>query len=260
MTSVPLGENISIFVTTFNKRLYDSYAHQLIDTYKATKQKPHMLVFVEDNPSLYPKVDKVHYLNIFDFEPDCKDFINRNKVRSPIKKVDSTATNFFEQAGRFSYKVFAQSAARCWADKIFYIDSDCKFVDTIPRLWWQQCLPNLTFLSFYDRPNQYTETGFVAFNSASPIANEFFEAYKNWYVTDKVYSIKKDGKNFWTDCHTLDATRQMFKDDPRYAEKPLGDGRNGHIMARDKFINPYIDHRKGRRKFQSNSPEWRKHR
>ena len=165
MTSVPLGENISIFVTTFNKRLYDSYAHQLIDTYKATKQKPHMLVFVEDNPSLYPKVDKVHYLNIFDFEPDCKDFINRNKERSPIKKVDSTATNFFEQAGRFSYKVFAQSAARCWADKIFYIDSDCKFVDTIPRLWWQQCLPNLTFLSFYDRPNQYTETGFVAFLS-----------------------------------------------------------------------------------------------
>ena len=249
---IPLGGNSSLFVTTFNKRLYDDYAHQLIDSYKATNQKPHMLVFVEDSPSLYPKVDKVKYENIYDFEPDLKDFIQRNKHR--------VANNFYEQAIRFSYKVFAQSAARAWADKIFYVDSDCKFMDTIPRLWWQQCLPMLTFLSFYDRPSQYTETGFVAFNNSSLIANDFFREYKNWYVTDKVYSIKKLGKNFWTDCHTLDGTRQMFKSDPRYSEKPLGDGRNGHIMARDTFLNPYIDHRKGQRKKQANSPEWRRNR
>ena len=249
---IPLGGNSSLFVTTFNKRLYDDYAHQLIDSYKATNQKPHMLVFVEDSPSLYPKVDKVKYENIYDFEPDLKDFIQRNKHR--------VANNFYEQAIRFSYKVFAQSAARAWADKIFYVDSDCKFMDTIPRLWWQQCLPMLTFLSFYHRPSQYTETGFVAFNTSSLVANEFFLAYKNWYVTDKVYSINKLGKNFWTDCHTLDGTRQMFKNDPRYSEKPLGDGGNGHIMARDTFINPYIDHRKGKRKYQPNSPEWRRNR
>ena len=241
-----------IFCTTFNKRLYDEYAHQLIDSYVATNQKPHMYVFVEDSPRLYPKVDRVHYYNLFDFEPDCKDFVQRNKHR--------VANNFYEEAVRFSYKVFAQSAARGWGRKIYYVDSDCKFMDTIYDSWYQSILPNLTFLSFYDRPSQYTETGFVAFNNSSLIANEFFQAYKNWYITDKVYTIKKLGKNFWTDCHTLDGTRQMFKNDPRYSEKPLGDGRNGHIMARDTFLNPYIDHRKGQRKKQANSPEWSKNR
>ena len=241
-----------IFCTTFNKRLYDDYAHQLIDSYVATNQKPHMYVFVEDNPNLYPKVDRVHYYNLFDFEPDCKDFVQRNKHR--------TANNFYEEAVRFSYKVFAQSAARGWGTKIYYVDSDCKFMDTIHDSWYQNCLPDLTFLSFYHRPSQYTETGFVAFNNRSRVVDDFFREYKKWYITDKVYTIKKLGKNFWTDCHTLDGTRQMFKDDPRYSEKPLGDGRNGHIMARDTFINPYIDHRKGQRKKQANSPEWRRNR
>ena len=241
-----------IFCTTFNKRLYDEYAHQLIDSYVATNQKPHMYVFVEDSPRLYPKVDRVHYYNLFDFEPDCKDFVQRNKHR--------VANNFYEEAVRFSYKVFAQSAARGWGRKIYYVDSDCKFMDTIYDSWYQSILPNLTFLSFYDRPSQYTETGFVAFNNRSRVVDDFFREYKKWYITDKVYTIKKLGKNFWTDCHTLDGTRQMFKNDPRYSEKPLGDGRNGHIMARDTFLNPYIDHRKGQRKKQANSPEWSKNR
>lgn len=241
----------TMFCATFNKRLYDEYAHQLIDTYVATKQVVPLYVFVEDNPKLYPPRRNVYYKNLFDYEPDLKDFVQRNKHR--------TANNFYEEAIRFSYKVFAQSAARGWATKIYYVDSDCKFMGTIPYTWYQNCLPNMTFMSFYDRPQQYTETGFVAFNTNSLITTEFFEEYKKWYITDKVYSIQKLGKNFWTDCHTLDATRQMFKSDFRYSEKPLGDGGNGHIMARDTFLNPYIDHRKGKRKQQANSPEWRKH-
>ena len=247
-----------VFCTTFNKKLYDEYAHQLIDTFVATKQIPMMYVFVEDNPMYYPKVDRVHYLHIYDYEPDLKDFVERNNHRK--------ADTFYEEAIRFSYKVFAQSAARHRGDKVIYVDSDCKFMDTIPGTWYQQLIPNLTFLSFYDRPNQYTETGLVAFNvkpesdHTTSLCTDFFNAYRDWYKTDKVYTINKLGKNFWTDCHTLDATRQMFKNDPRYNEKPLGDGGNGHIMARDSFINPYIDHRKGPRKRQSNSPEWRKNR
>ena len=54
-----------VFCTTFNKKLYDEYAHQLIDTFVATKQIPMMYVFVEDNPMYYPKVDRVHYLHIY---------------------------------------------------------------------------------------------------------------------------------------------------------------------------------------------------
>ena len=241
-----------IFATTYNKKLYDEYAHQLITSYLTTKQTIPMYVFVEDDPKTYPQRNNVHYYNLFELEPECKEFGERHKMK--------IANSFFEQAVRFSYKVFAQSAARNFGDKIYYVDSDCRFMDTIPESWYECCLPDNKFLSFYDSPTQYTETGFVAFNNTRKIANEFFDEYKKWYIKDRVYLIKRLGKNFWTDCHTLDGTRQTFKDNPEYSEQALGDGVNGHIMARDKFINPYIDHRKGPRKRQQNSPEWRKHR
>lgn len=240
-----------IFVTTYNSVLYKAYAHQLITSYLETKQTIPMYVFVEDDPINYPQRNNVHYVNLFEVEPDCKAFVERNKHRVPA--------DFFEDAVRFSYKVFAQSAARNYGEKIFYVDSDSKFMKTIPDWWYEQCLPNDTFLTYYDRPGQYTETGFVAFNSKLSISTEFFKEYKDWYVKDRVYLIKRLGKNFWTDCHTLDGTRQSFIKRPDYKEKALGDGKNGHIMARDKFLNPYIDHRKGPRKHKPNSPEWSKH-
>ena len=40
-----------------------------------------------------------------------------------------------------------------------------------------------------------------------------------------------------------------------YKEKRLGDGQQGHIMARCKFIGPYIDHRKAIER-KNQSPEW----
>ena len=87
----------------------------------------------------------------------------------------------------------------------------------------------------------------------SMIEDIFFNRYKEWYISDKVFKLK-----FFTDCHTLDATRLKFTDNPDYTEKKLGDGELGHIMARDKFINEYIDHRKGPRKGHKHSPEWRR--
>ena len=55
-----------VFCTTFNKKLYDEYAHQLIDTFVATKQIAHMYVYVEDNPKFYPQIPKVQHYNIVD--------------------------------------------------------------------------------------------------------------------------------------------------------------------------------------------------
>ena len=236
----------TMFCATFNKRLYDEYAHQLIDTYVATKQVVPLYVFVEDNPKLYPPRRNVYYKNLFDYEPDLKDFVQRNKHR--------TANNFYEEAIRFSYKVFAKTHLMLEGnyDYVFWVDADVMFKKTIT----EEIILSQLNSNYMIRTLAFIGTIVMFISCDSSIV---FEEYKNWYITDKVYSIQKLGKNFWTDCHTLDATRQMFKDDPRYSEKPLGDGRNGHIMARDTFLNPYIDHRKGKRKQQANSPEWRKH-
>lgn len=242
-----------IFITTYNKKLFDSYASKLVRTYHHTEQQIPLYVFVEDDIKQYDQVKNVTYLNLFELEPQLKQFKERNKSR-PVN-------NFFEDAIRFSYKVFTQSAARKYGKKIYYVDSDSVFIKQIPMEWFDECLPDGVFLSFYDRPQQYTETGFLAFNSTNKICDTFFEIYRNYYIFDTVYNIYRAGANgkekpFWTDCHTLDGTREAFKGNKDYSEKKLGDGRSAHIMARDIFINPYIDHKKGRRKTQSNSPEW----
>jgi len=234
-----------IFVTTFNKRLFDEYAHSLLKTYESTNQKIPLYVFVEDDTKQYPNYNNVHFLNLFEHEPDLKKFIDKHKD----KKVES----FFKDAVRFSYKVFAQNAARKYGDKIFFIDADCVFDKPIPIDWFDDFLPDDTFVSFYDRPQQYTETGFLAFNENKFISKAFFIYYLNLYKEDKVFELDN-----WTDCHTFDETRRYFKEDIHYKELSKGDGRNGHIMARDKNLNPYIDHRKGNRKQDEHSPEWRK--
>ena len=87
------------------------------------------------------------------------------------------------------------------------------------------------------------------------LTDKFYKMYKGMYVNDTVYHLQH-----YTDCHTLDNTRLNLLDEDTYKEKHLGDGENGHIMARDKFINPYLDHRKGPRKAQANSPEWKRNR
>ena len=213
-----------IFVTTFNKKLYDEYAKNLVDTYVKTKQEVPLYVFVEDDINYYKKIDGITYLNLFEEEPELKKFIERNKSKE--------ATSFTFDAVRFSYKVFAQNAARKYGNKMYYVDSDCVFVKQIPNNWYDECLPDDTLITFYDRPSKYTETGFLAFNNTHLLIDEFFEKYTEYYRKNTIYDLKA-----WTDCHTLDATRRICKFKNNYKEKALGDGRPAHIMARDTFIN-----------------------
>ena len=233
-----------IFVTTYNSVLYKAYAHQLITSYLTTQQTIPMYVFVEDDPKDYPQRNNVHYVNLFEVEPDCKAFVERNRHRVPA--------DFFEDAVRFSYKVFAQNAAREYADRMFFVDADMVFNKQIPLEVYDTILPKDIFVGFYDRPNQYTETGFIGFNNNKSISKKFFGHYLNLYKEDNIYNLEN-----WTDCHAFDETRKNMMNDIHYSETKWGDGNSGHIMARDKVMNPYIDHRKGKRKSELHSPEWR---
>ena len=77
------------------------------------------------------------------------------------------------------------------------------------------------------------------------ISKTFFKIYLDFYLQDKIFEMK-----FKTDCQALDATRKIMKKNPYYKETNRGDGLDGHVIFRDKEISVYIDHRKGRRKFE----------
>ena len=241
-----------IFVTTFNYTLFEKYAHKLIESFIKTNQDIQLFCYVEDDINLYPKENNIIYLDLFKEQPLCFEFVERNKVKS--KKYASIS--YLMDSVRFSYKVFAQNDARKHAEKFFFLDADTEFLKKIPIEWFDECLPDKTLLSFYDRLGYYTEAGFVGFNSL-PLNNKknklldiFFTQYTSYYIYDLIYSLPA-----FTDCHALDATRSRFillknytEEHANYNEKILGSWAKNQeldVMLYDDFINKYIRHKKG---------------
>ena len=141
-----------IFVTTFNINLFKRYAEKLIDSYITTNQEIDLYCYVEDDVSLYPKHKNIFYLNLYNQQPESFKFIERNKEKS--KK--ESEISYLLDAVRFSYKVFAQSDARKYADQFFFIDADTEFLNKIPQNWFVECLPEDVVISIYDRLGYYT--------------------------------------------------------------------------------------------------------
>lgn len=247
--------NSHYFVTSLNKKLFDQYAHNLFKTYTETNQQYPLYVYTEDKIDLFPKIPNVTFIDLFERQPECKKFADRhkNQLKEYVQKHPGVKEFRFD-AVRFSYKVFAQVDAKQYGNKMFFIDADCVFNKQMNEEVLNKLLPDDSFISFFDRPASYTETGFVGFNNTKPCADIFYKEYLNYYVNDKIFELVG-----YLDCDVFDATREKTKFQQGYKENKLGDGGKAHIMARDKFFNQYVDHKKGARKTLKHSPEWSKH-
>ena len=228
------------FITSFNKRLYDDYAHKFLQSYVDTKQTIKMICYVEEDFD-YPKIDGITYINIMKEMPELVAFKERHK-----DKIWHDDSDFLQNAVRFSHKVFAQYHASQLNKKFMWLDADNIFMKQFPDNFVETFIPGDTFTTFYGR-NHYTECGVVGFNCTLDISKKFFETYVNHYIKDTIWNMVNK-----TDCHAFDNTRNVIK----VKERNKNDGHGGHIIARDKEINPYIDHKKGKRKYKINSPEW----
>ncbi len=241
-----------IFVTTFNHSLFQNYAHRLVDSFIKTNQNIPLYCYVEDDVNLYPKYENITYLNLFIEQPNSLKFVERNKLKSQ----NNSKISYLLDSVRFSFKVFAQSDARKYAQKYFFIDADTEFLKKIPEDWYDVCLPDDILISVYDRLGYYTEAGFLGFNNL-PLNNKkqklldvFFTQYTSYYIYDLIYSLPA-----FTDCHALDATRSRFmllknytEEHANYNEKILGNWsqkQDLNVMHYDNFINKYIKHKKG---------------
>ncbi len=106
-------------------------------------------------------------------------------------------------------------------------------------------IPDNVSVTCYGRPN-YVETGIIGYNaSLGDVSKIFFQKYLSYYTEDKIFKSK-----FKTDSQALDGTRKEMKKIEGYVEIDKGDGMDGHVIHRDKFMLNYLDHRKGKRKYQ----------
>ena len=230
----------NFFITTFNKKLFDDYAHQFIKTYIDTKQSIKVICYVEEDFD-YPKHDNITYINLLKEVPELVEFKERHK-----DKIWEGDRDFLQNAVRFSHKVFSQYHASKLNKKFMWLDADNIFIKQIPDNFVETFIPGDTFTTFYGR-NHYTECGVVGFNCTLDISKKFFDIYLSHYTKDTIYNLPNK-----TDCHAFDITRKLIQ----VKERNKNDNHGGHIIARDKEINPYLDHKKGKRKYKDNSPEW----
>jgi hypothetical protein len=239
------------FLTTFNKKLYDEYAKELINTYLDTNQHIPLYCYVEeDDFSIYPQHSKIVYLNIFKESP-ILDFIKKydeGEVFDPL-----SSDRYVKDAVRFAYKVYAQCAGKNLGDRQFFIDADCIFLKQIPMDWYDSFIDDKDF-SYYPRPSYYTETGFVTYNCKSEVVHKFFDKFQEIYDSGKIFDYEQQN-----DSYIFDRVMEMF---PEATAKFHGGGDSindhefhRHVMARCPILSPYIDHRKGGRKNMKRSPE-----
>ena len=230
------------FITSFNKKLYNEYAHQFIDTYIKTKQTIKVKCYVESD-EVFINHPNFKFINIYSAMPQTKEFLDRSKDRPP-------AESFMVDARRFCFKVFAQYHASKQKEKFMWLDADNIFNKQIPTDWFNKFIPDNVFCSYYGR-KRYSELGVLGFNCKDEDSDKFFDVYLKHYTEDRIWNMQ-----YKTDCHAFDNTINMI----RPKEIRRGNGDQSHVIAIDSFINPYLDHKKGKRKAMAHSPEWEIHR
>ena len=233
-----------LFVTTFNEQIYKKFAYKFIDTYLKTKQEIPLVCYVDDDFN-YKKNTNITYIKLQDVMPELLEFKKRHKDKLIENDDDNLKPHIFLQnAIKFSHKVFSQCHASYGNKKFMYVDGDCVFNKKVDKEFFNDFIPDNSLLTFYGRPN-WVETGIIGFNpSNNETSKKFFNTYLSFYNKDKIFDLK-----FKTDCQALDKTRSIMKNDLNYVEIDKGDGLDGHVIYRDKKMLLYIDHQKGKRKF-----------
>jgi len=235
----------TFFATTFNSRLYKEYAHNFLETYLKTEQEIPVICYVDDDYN-YPLNENISYIKLHEAMPQILDFKERHKdIILDLEYEAFSDQQFLQNAVRFSHKVFAQVHSSYSNKKFMYIDADNIFKKKITKEFVNNFIPSDVVVTCYGRPN-YVETGIIGFNaSLGDVSKVFFEKYLSYYTEDKIFNSK-----FKTDSQALDGTRREMKKITGYKEIDKGDGMDGHVIHRDKFMLNYLDHRKGKRKYQ----------
>lgn len=222
----------TLAVTTFNERLYNEYAHRFVETFQGVDLK----IYSED---ILPIKS-----NYFDY---AQEFVKRNSHRP--------TTNWKYDAVRFCYKPYAIAQAvdhyGYEYSRILWIDADTVFHKPITEAWIDTNLAHKHAIMHYlGRPNYHSETGLLLFDLRHRLTREYVNTVKQYYDTDTIFLERE-----WHDSYIWDRAREQYPQElfhnisEHIAHKVPG----GHIF--NYLFGDTMDHRKGKRKQLTHSPE-----
>lgn len=143
---------------------------------------------------------------------------------------------------KFCRKVFAQDAVFDEDQYVFWFDADSYLLKPIPEEFLVGLVKDFPF-AYLGRKN-YTETGWLGFNTQHKRFGEFRKKYLDCFTSGRIFSLSE-----WHDCFAFDYARKGIPGND------LGKGAAmGHVLL-NSVLAPYLEHCKGpKRKALGYSP------
>ena len=233
-----MNNNKILIITSFNKKLYEEYAHRFINTYNW----PFDLKIYTETLFDIKKNYKVIQLN-----NDCKNFVERNKNRK--------FKNYITDGVRFCYKVYSviQAGLNNDYDILIWVDADSVFYKPLTLDFIKTNLyKEDKMMTYLGRGEQYSECGFLLWNLKHKDTQDYFKEMKNMYNNNLIYNEREQH-----DSYIWDLVRKKFERERNTMNIDIGDKISGHVQARS-ILGSLYDHTKGpKRKQTGKSPEAR---
>lgn len=269
-----------MFVTTFNKDGYEKYGQKMLESFIENWPGDQQIIVYVEGFDLDPKFIRNSKIVVKDIThiKDLQAFKERHKDNPKANgywPVDTAVPSFRHDAVRFSHKVFALSDAFATVQReskgMIWLDGDTITFRPVPDSFLTEVVPLSFFneqgrqpygITYLGRSRQYTECGFVCYNTKHPLMQDFWTTFAGMYVNDTIFDLSE-----WHDSFVFDHVRKLYE----------GKGMQNHnltpkIATGHPFINSrlgeYMDHMKGNRKQlgrsrkterflrTSNEPKW----
>ena len=172
-------------ITTMNKAGYEKYGRRMIETWH--QHWPHYMqldVYAEDFDLdvSFPNVKKI---DLHEASPSLVMFKERHKDRPDQQNPKELALG----AVRFAHKSYAVIHA-CLAENdrtVIWLDADTVTHTVVTSEWLDSLLPEDCYTSFLGRHNNYTECGFVMYDTNHKQNDQFMLMWKSLYDSDKLF-------------------------------------------------------------------------
>jgi len=192
------------FCSSFGPDGYELYGKSFLETW--VKHWPHEIhIYYETEQEPEIKHEKIIYHKMLDV-PGCLDFLQRTTAFPIMQGVLNGVRNYKYDVFRYARKSFVQlDVASDYDGLLFWIDADVVTHSPPPSGWLQDALKD-TFMCYLGRPEWHSCTSFVGWDCSHERSKEFWDAYRDIYVSGKFLALPE-----WHDCYMVDFLRLNLK-------------------------------------------------
>jgi len=239
-------------VTTFNLKKHP-YGIEMVNSFFANwPDEVKLTAYIENADLINDQLvkNKIIIKEFHESIPEYRRFLEKYKDKE--KFTDDFRFNVF----RFAHKVYAIAAALkdVKTQYLIWLDADIKTYKKIPTSFLSRLVDEACYMSYLGRENisikhlNYSECGFLIFNTGHFIHSKFWQNMMEMYDGGKLFNEKE-----WHDSYIFDVVRKNLETKRKIkniniTNLGLVDVKNEDHVFVSSILGQFMDHKKGDRK------------